>query len=60
MDALFIASYVARQNGIASAEANSDRFYEQAGRGGWTLAPLASALGIVGAWAGLLSLIPTA
>jgi hypothetical protein len=60
MDALFIASYVARQNGTASARANSDRFYEQYGRGGWTLAPLASALGIVGGWAGLLSLLPTA
>ncbi len=60
MDALFIASYVARQNGIASAQANSDHIYEQIGRGGWTLAPLASALGIVGAWAGFLSLIPIA
>jgi hypothetical protein len=60
MDALFIASYVARQNGIATTETNSDRFYEQVGRGGWTLAPLASAFGIVAAWAGLLSLIPTA
>ena len=60
MDALFIASYVARQNQIATTQANSDRFYERAGRGGWVLAPLASALGIVGAWAGLLSLIPTA
>jgi hypothetical protein len=60
MDALFIASYVVRQNRIATTQPNSDRFYEQIGRGGWTLAPLASALGIVGAWASLLSLIPVA
>lgn len=60
MDALFIASYVARQNQIATTQVNSDRFYEQAGHGGRMLAPLASALGIVGAWAGLLSLIPAA
>ena len=60
MDALFIASYVARRNGIATTQTDSDRFYEQVGRSGWTLAPLASALGIVGVWAGLLSLIPIA
>jgi hypothetical protein len=59
MDTLFIASYVVRQNGIGTTQTNSDRFFEPAGRG-WILAPLASALGIVGAWAGLLSLIPTA
>jgi hypothetical protein len=58
MDALFIASYVVRQSGIARTQANSGQIYEQVGRSGWTLAPLASALGIVGTWAGLISLIP--
>jgi hypothetical protein len=60
MDALFIASYVAKQNRITSGEAESAGFYEQTGRGGWALGPLASAFGIIGAWAGLLSLIPIA
>jgi hypothetical protein len=60
MDALFIAGYVARESGITSARVNPDRFYEQYGRSGSALGPLASAFAIIGAWAGLLSLIPTA
>ena len=61
MDSLFIASYVARRKGIEPANAQSaDSFYEQYSRSASTLAPLASAVVVVGLWVGLLSLLPAA